>query len=83
MLPFGDMAIPIKAHYLTVPKAKESLESVRTVLDWVDSWVPKRIGCVESGACSWRTQFDKPNKVAGQNMGLPRIDCKQAGQFTA
>jgi LysR family glycine cleavage system transcriptional activator len=40
VLPFGDMAMPIQAHYLAVPKTKESLETVRTVLDWIDSWMP-------------------------------------------
>ena len=39
ILPFGDMGLPIKAHYLAVPRSKERLESVQTVLAWINSWM--------------------------------------------
>jgi LysR family glycine cleavage system transcriptional activator len=39
VLPFGDMGLPIKAHYLAVPKNKERLETVQTFLRWIDSWM--------------------------------------------
>ena len=42
VLPFGDMAVPIKAHYLAVPKSKEMLETVQTVLQWMNSWLNTR-----------------------------------------
>jgi LysR family glycine cleavage system transcriptional activator len=40
-MPFGDMALPVKAHYLAVPKNKERLATVQTVLDWIDSWMDR------------------------------------------
>jgi LysR family glycine cleavage system transcriptional activator len=33
--PFGELAIEATAHYLAVPKAKERLQAVQTVLDWI------------------------------------------------
>jgi len=39
VLPFGDAGLSIKAHCLAVPKSKESLESVQTVLGWIRSWM--------------------------------------------
>jgi LysR family glycine cleavage system transcriptional activator len=33
--PFGDMSIPATAHHLAVPKSKEGLQSVQTVLEWI------------------------------------------------
>jgi LysR family glycine cleavage system transcriptional activator len=39
VLPFGDVGLPIKAHYLAVPKNKERLETVQTVLHWINSWM--------------------------------------------
>jgi LysR family glycine cleavage system transcriptional activator len=41
VLPFGDMGLPIKAHYLAVPKSKERLETVQSALQWIDSWMAK------------------------------------------
>jgi LysR family glycine cleavage system transcriptional activator len=41
VLPFGKMGLPIKAHYLAVPKSKETLETVQTVLEWINSWKDK------------------------------------------
>jgi LysR family glycine cleavage system transcriptional activator len=41
VLPFGDMGLPIKAHYLAVPKSKERLETVQSALQWIDSWMDK------------------------------------------
>jgi LysR family glycine cleavage system transcriptional activator len=42
VLPFGDMGLPIKAHYLAVPKSKESLATVQTVLQWISSWMDRK-----------------------------------------
>jgi LysR family glycine cleavage system transcriptional activator len=39
ILPFGDMALPVNAHYLAVPKSKEGLASVQKVLHWIRSWM--------------------------------------------
>jgi LysR family glycine cleavage system transcriptional activator len=39
VLPFGDMGLAIKAHYLAVPNSKERLEKVQTVLRWIQSWL--------------------------------------------
>lgn len=39
VLPFGEMGLPVKAHYLAVPKSKEKLGTVQTVLRWIDSWM--------------------------------------------
>jgi LysR family glycine cleavage system transcriptional activator len=39
IMPFGDMGLPMKAHYLAVPKSKEELESVQKVLRWIRSWM--------------------------------------------
>ncbi|MFC5460957.1 LysR substrate-binding domain-containing protein [Massilia niabensis] len=33
--PFGELAIEATAHYLAVPKSREGLQAVRTVLDWI------------------------------------------------
>jgi LysR family glycine cleavage system transcriptional activator len=33
--PFGELAIDATAHHLAVPKSKERLQTVRTVLDWI------------------------------------------------
>jgi LysR family glycine cleavage system transcriptional activator len=38
ILPFGEIGLPIKAHHLAVPKSKESLETVQTVLRWINAW---------------------------------------------
>lgn len=39
VLPFGDLALPVRAHYLAVPKSKERLETVQTVLQWIGGWM--------------------------------------------
>jgi LysR family glycine cleavage system transcriptional activator len=39
VLPFGEMGLPVRAHYLAVPKNKERLETVQTVLRWIRSWM--------------------------------------------
>lgn len=39
VLPFGDRGLPVKAHYLAVPKNKENLQTVQTVLQWINSWM--------------------------------------------
>lgn len=41
VLPFGDMGLPVKAHYLAVPKSKERLETVQSALQWIGSWMDK------------------------------------------
>lgn len=33
--PFGELAIETTAHYLAVPRSREGLQAVRTVLDWI------------------------------------------------
>jgi LysR family glycine cleavage system transcriptional activator len=37
--PFGELAIEATAHYLAVPKSREQLGAVRTVLDWIGGFV--------------------------------------------
>jgi LysR family glycine cleavage system transcriptional activator len=37
--PFGELAIEATAHYLAVPKSRERLQAVRTVLDWIGGFV--------------------------------------------
>jgi LysR family glycine cleavage system transcriptional activator len=61
VLPFGDMGLPVKAHYLAVPKSKETLETVQAVLQWIDAWMDKG---KSSGAGGGRTLGGK-NKAAG------------------
>ena len=39
VLPFGDKGLPVRAHYLAVPKNKEHLQTVQTVLQWINSWM--------------------------------------------
>jgi LysR family glycine cleavage system transcriptional activator len=39
VLPFGDRGLPVRAHYLAVPKNKEHLQTVQTVLQWINSWM--------------------------------------------
>jgi LysR family glycine cleavage system transcriptional activator len=39
ILPFGDVGLPARAHYLAVPKNKERLQHVQTVLQWIHSWI--------------------------------------------
>jgi LysR family glycine cleavage system transcriptional activator len=39
VLPFGDKGLPVRAHYLAVPKNKEYLQTVQTVLQWINSWM--------------------------------------------
>ncbi|HEX8883709.1 MAG TPA: hypothetical protein VF797_04400, partial [Noviherbaspirillum sp.] len=39
VLPFGDRGLPVRAHYLAVPKNKEQLQTVQTVLQWINSWM--------------------------------------------
>jgi LysR family glycine cleavage system transcriptional activator len=39
VLPFGDMGLSIMAHYLAVPKCKERLGTVQTVLHWIKLWM--------------------------------------------
>jgi LysR family glycine cleavage system transcriptional activator len=39
VLPFGEMGLPVRAHYLAVPKNKERLDTVQTVLRWIRSWM--------------------------------------------
>jgi LysR family glycine cleavage system transcriptional activator len=39
VLPFGDRGLPVRAHYLAVPKNKEHLQTVQTVLHWINSWM--------------------------------------------
>ncbi|MGX4641410.1 LysR substrate-binding domain-containing protein [Massilia sp. SYSU DXS3249] len=37
--PFGELAIEATAHYLAVPKSREGLQAVRTVLEWIRGMV--------------------------------------------
>lgn len=37
--PFGELAIEATAHFLAVPKSREQLGAVRTVLDWIRGFV--------------------------------------------
>ncbi|MES2261226.1 MAG: LysR substrate-binding domain-containing protein [Pseudomonadota bacterium] len=37
--PFGDLAIDVMAHYISVPKNKEHLQGVQTVLAWLRGFV--------------------------------------------
>jgi LysR family glycine cleavage system transcriptional activator len=37
--PFGELAIEATAHYLAVPKSREQLGAVRTVLEWIRGFV--------------------------------------------
>lgn len=37
--PFGELAIEATAHYLAVPKSRERLQAVRTVMDWIGGFV--------------------------------------------
>lgn len=38
--PFGELSIDIAAHYLSVPKGREQLQAVRTVVEWIAGFVP-------------------------------------------
>ena len=68
VLPFGDMGLPIKAHYLAVPKSKESLDTVRTVLDWINSWMANR----SSGDPHEAVPIDGKNEAADSPSGNGR-----------
>jgi LysR family glycine cleavage system transcriptional activator len=39
VMPFGDRGLPVRAHYLAVPKNKEHLQTVQIVLQWINSWM--------------------------------------------
>lgn len=42
--PFGELAIGVTAHYISVPKNREQLQAVRTVLDWLKGFVETDAG---------------------------------------
>ena len=48
--PFGELAIEATAHYLAVPKSREGLGAVRTVLDWIGGFVDPEEGAAPGGA---------------------------------
>jgi LysR family glycine cleavage system transcriptional activator len=50
LCPFGDMAIPIKAHHLVVPKSKERLQTVQIVLEWIRSFLREENSAVTAPA---------------------------------
>jgi LysR family glycine cleavage system transcriptional activator len=50
LCPFGDMAIPIKAHHLAVPKSKERLQTVQVVLEWIRSFLREENSAVTAPA---------------------------------
>jgi LysR family glycine cleavage system transcriptional activator len=47
--PFGELAIEATAHYLAVPKSRERLQAVGTVVDWIRSFAA-------NGAAAGKTQ---------------------------
>jgi LysR family glycine cleavage system transcriptional activator len=65
VLPFGDMGLPVKAHYLAVPKSKETLETVQTVLRWINSWMDKE----KSAGSGDARMVDGMKKAAGSRVG--------------
>jgi hypothetical protein len=40
VMPFGDKALSVVGHYLTVPKSKEWLPTIKKALEGIQSWMP-------------------------------------------
>jgi hypothetical protein len=65
VLPFGDRGLPIRAHYLAVPKNKETLQTVQTVLQWIGSWMRDGTAIDSAPANDVREQKKAPASAAG------------------
>ena len=65
VLPFGDRGLPIRAHYLAVPKNKETLQTVQTVLQWIGSWMRDGTAIDSASANDVGEQKKAPASAAG------------------